>query len=69
MRILVTVMLTTHYLDLLTLVNNILRVKDNETLLSGFVEGTFKAYAELMNPFISESIWTEAVARYNCKRW
>jgi hypothetical protein len=29
--------------------------------LSGFVDGVNQAGAELMNPFISESIWTEAV--------
>ena len=30
-------------------------------MLSGFVDGVNQAGAEIMNPFISESIWTEAV--------
>ena len=31
-------------------------------MLSGFVDGVTEASAEIMNPFISESIWTEATA-------
>jgi len=46
-----------------TLVNNIIEGQQNdETLLSGFVDGVSEASAEIMNPFISESIWTEATA-------
>ena len=46
-----------------TLVNNIIAGEQNgETLLSGFVDGVTEAGAEIMNPFISESIWTEATA-------
>ena len=46
-----------------TLVNNIVEGQQNDrTLLSGFVNGVGEASAELMNPFISESIWTEATA-------
>jgi hypothetical protein len=46
-----------------TLVNNIIEGEQNdETLLSGFVDGVSEATGELMNPFISESIWTEATA-------
>jgi len=46
-----------------TLVNNIIAGEQNgETLLSGFVDGVSEASAEIMNPFISESIWTEATA-------
>jgi hypothetical protein len=45
-----------------TLFNNILTAQqDDRTLLSGFVRGVDEAGAELMNPFISESIWTEAI--------
>ena len=45
-----------------TLLNNILTSQqDDRTLLSGFVRGVDEAGAELMNPFISESIWTEAI--------
>jgi len=45
-----------------TLLNNILTAQqDDRTLLSGFVRGVDEAGSELMNPFISESIWTEAV--------
>ena len=45
-----------------TLVNNIIAGEaTDQTLLSGFVDGVNQAGAELMNPFISESIWTEAV--------
>ena len=35
--------------------------EDGETLLKGFVNGTMEASGEIMNPFISESIWTEAM--------
>ena len=46
-----------------TLFNNILTSQqDDRTLLSGFVNGVGEASAEIMNPFISESIWTEATA-------
>ena len=34
--------------------------KDNETLMQGFMEGLAVSTAELGQPFISESIWTEA---------
>jgi len=45
-----------------TLLNNILTSQqDDRTLLSGFVRGVDEAGSELMNPFISESIWTEAI--------
>jgi hypothetical protein len=45
-----------------TLVNNIIAgEQDDRTLLAGFVNGVNQAGAEIMNPFISESIWTEAV--------
>ena len=46
-----------------TLLNNILTSQqDDRTLLSGFVRGVDEAGGELMNPFISESIWTQAAA-------
>jgi hypothetical protein len=46
-----------------TLVNNLIEGEQNDqTLLSGFVDGVTEASAEIMNPFISESIWTEATA-------
>jgi hypothetical protein len=46
-----------------TLMNNIQEgQQDGDTLLKGFVGGTMEASGELMNPFISESIWTEAMA-------
>ena len=45
-----------------TLVNNIIAgEQDDRTLLAGFVNGVNQAGAEIMNPFISESIWTEAL--------
>jgi hypothetical protein len=45
-----------------TLMNNIQEgQQDGDTLLEGFVSGVNEASGELMNPFISESIWTEAV--------
>jgi hypothetical protein len=46
-----------------TLVNNIIAGQaTDQTLLSGFVDGVTQASAEIMNPFIGESIWTEATA-------
>ena len=52
-----------------TLMNNIQEgQQDGDTLLEGFVSGVNEASGELMNPFISESIWTEAAVRFNCKR-
>ena len=46
-----------------TLVNNIIAGEaTDQTLLSGFVDGVTEASAEIMNPFIGESIWTEATA-------
>ena len=46
-----------------TLVNNIIAGEaTDQTLLSSFVDGVTEASAEIMNPFISESIWTEATA-------
>ena len=45
-----------------TLMNNIQEgQQDGDTLLEGFVSGVNEASGELMNPFISESIWTEAI--------
>ncbi len=44
-----------------TLFNNIMEGKeDGDTLLKGFLKGVTEAGGEIMNPFISESIWTEA---------
>ena len=46
-----------------TLVNNIIEGEQTDrTLLAGFVNGVGEASAEFMNPFISESIWTQATA-------
>ena len=46
-----------------TLMSNIQEGQENgDTLLSGFVAGVGEASGEIMNPFISESIWTEAMA-------
>ena len=46
-----------------TVVNNIQQGDlTDEQLLTGFVNGVTEASAEIMNPFISESIWTEATA-------
>ena len=46
-----------------TLVNNIQEgQEDGDTLLEGFVGGVSEASGEIMNPFISESIWTKALA-------
>ena len=46
-----------------TLMNNIQEgEEDGDTLLEGFVGGVAEASGEIMNPFISESIWTEAMA-------
>jgi len=36
--------------------------KDGKTLLNGFLSGVMEAGGEIMNPFVSESIWTEAVS-------
>ena len=45
-----------------TLTNSIIAGEQNDqTLLAGFVDGVNQAGSEIMNPFISESIWTEAV--------
>lgn len=45
-----------------TLVNNIQEGQLNDKqLLSSFASGINEAGAEIMNPFISESIWTQAV--------
>lgn len=41
---------------------------NDETLLSGFVNGVNEAGGELMDPFISESIWTEAVTDLTVRR-
>ncbi len=35
--------------------------QDDKTLLAGFLNGMYEASGEIMNPFISESIWTEAI--------
>ena len=35
---------------------------NSNTLLEGFSSGVMEASGEIMNPFISESIWTEAMA-------
>ena len=44
-----------------TLFNNIMEGKqDGDTLLKSFLSGVSEAGGEVMNPFISESIWTEA---------
>ncbi len=46
-----------------TLFNNIMEGKqDGDTLLKSFFNGVTEAGGEIMNPFISESIWTEATA-------
>ena len=46
-----------------TLFNNIMEgQQDGDTLLNGFLKGIYEAGGEIMNPFISESIWTEAAA-------
>jgi len=46
-----------------TLMSNIQEGQaDGDTLLEGFVSGVGEASGEIMNPFISESIWTEAMA-------
>ena len=45
-----------------TVFNEVMKGKQNSgTLLSGFVNGATQASAEIMNPFIEESIWTEAM--------
>ena len=46
-----------------TILNNIQDGQmNNQQILSSFVNGVNEAGAEIMNPFISESIWTEAAA-------
>ena len=46
-----------------TLMNNLQDADVNgDTLLEGFSSGVMEASGEIMNPFISESIWTEAMA-------
>ena len=46
-----------------TLFNEVMEGEKNDRLLlQSFVSGAGQAGAEIMNPFISESIWTEAVA-------
>jgi hypothetical protein len=45
-----------------TLLNNVLRAQESDdVLLRGFRDGIVEASGEIMNPFISESIWTEAM--------
>ena len=45
-----------------TLMNNIQEgQQDGDTLLEGFVEGAQEATVQLASPFVSESIWTEAM--------
>ena len=45
-----------------TLLNNIQKGEDNEkSLLDSFVRGSIEAFGELSDPFISESIFTEAM--------
>jgi hypothetical protein len=45
-----------------TLLNNVLMAQESDdVLLRGFRNGIVEASAEIMNPFISESIWTEAM--------
>ena len=46
-----------------TLLNNVQEgIEDEEVLLKGFVKGVTEALGELSEPFISESIFTEALA-------
>jgi len=46
-----------------TVLNNIMDGEQTDQLiLDGFLNGVTEAGAEIMNPFISESIWTEAAA-------
>jgi hypothetical protein len=46
-----------------TLLNNVQDGQQNDQqLLTSFVKGVDEAGSEIMNPFISESIWTEAAA-------
>ena len=52
-----------------TLMNNVQDgMMNDETLLSGFVDGVNEAGGEIMDPFISESIWTEAVTDLTVRR-
>ena len=36
--------------------------EDGDTLLEGFTNGAIQASGEIVNPFVSESIWTKAMA-------
>jgi len=46
-----------------TLLNNVLAGQESgDILLRGFTNGVMEASGELMNPFISESIWTAAMS-------
>ena len=46
-----------------TVINNIQEgTLTDEQILEGFAGGLYEASAEIMNPFLSESIWTEASA-------
>ena len=52
-----------------TLINSIQDGTENgEQLLESFVRGVNEAGAEIMNPFISESIWTEAATDLTIRR-
>ncbi len=42
---------------------------DEDGLMDDFIAGTFASMSEFAQPFISESIWTEAVADILSKRW
>jgi hypothetical protein len=45
-----------------TLLNNVFEARQNDdVILKGFRDGVVEATGEIMNPFISESIWTEAM--------
>ena len=39
---------------------------DEDGIMDDFAKGLFTAMSEFGQPFISESIWTEAVSRYYC---
>ena len=46
-----------------TLLNNVFEARQNDdVILRGFRDGVVEATGEIMSPFISESIWTEAMA-------
>ena len=52
-----------------TLMNNLQDADVNgDTLLEGFSSGVIEASGEIMNPFISESIWIEAMADLTIRR-